>query len=65
MTMKLTIKNEDAARTARVHQRELAIDATGKHTGACSEPTPPTDIPPGGEASFYIYTNRDLRVEEV
>lgn len=58
MTMRLTIKNEDATRTARVS----AFDAPRRADGTASETV---DIKPGQICEFYIHSNRSLTVDEL
>jgi hypothetical protein len=55
MTMRLTIKNTDPMRTARVTYVDLgALDAV-----------PTIDIAPGVEVDVWIHSTRAMRVEEV
>lgn len=65
MTMRLTVKNEDETRTARVRVRDFVSGPDGKHTGACVEHTPPRELGPGESADFWVHSGRDLVVEEV
>ncbi len=58
MTMRLTIKNEDTIRTARVS----AFDAPRCADGTASETI---DIGPGQIREFYIHSNRSLTIDEL
>lgn len=58
MTMRLTITNEDLARTARVS----TVDFSGTPSEAVSMTE---DIPPGEQRDFWIHHGRKLSVEEL
>lgn len=65
MTMKLTIKNEDSTRSARVRTRMLHVNADGSHSGATSDQGPPVELAPGASGEFWVHRNQDILVEEV
>jgi hypothetical protein len=58
MTMKLSIKNEDAARVARVAVEDFAL---GK-----AEPTPTNDftLEPGESREVYVHAARRVTITE-
>ena len=58
MTMRLTIRNEDPSRAARV----TTIDFAGTPSEVASLTVV---IEPDGEREFWIHAGRTLRVEEV
>lgn len=55
MTMRLTIKNEDQARTARVKVVDLGNPSY----------VPFVDLEPGQSHEFWIHKGRELKVEEL
>ena len=55
MTMRITVKNEDAQRTARVTP----------HVAGQVETQMIQDVPPGVSRDFYIHNGKTLTIEEV
>lgn len=58
MTMKLTIKNDDATRTALATSIEISAD------GQVRNPQAPVELAPGESKEFWIYQGRELKLEE-
>lgn len=57
MTMKITIKNEDTHRTAKVTQRDVGVDGS-RH------PHPTQTLQPGDSGEFWVHSTNELLVEE-
>lgn len=58
MTMRITIKNEDTHRTAKVAQ----VD--GPRSDPAKQAVALTEIGPGESADFWIHSNRHLEIDE-
>jgi hypothetical protein len=66
MTMKVTIKNEDPTRTARVtcYDRSKGVEE-GNIYFPTHQRGEQTELLPGESKEFWIHSGRDLKVEEV
>jgi hypothetical protein len=72
MTMKLTIKNEDASRTAVVKTIDLKLVQDPANPGGMHVPDPDqpgtvastAEIAPGATAEFWIHNGRKIDVTE-
>lgn len=63
MTMRITVKNEDASRIATITPVDVSQDANFNRTDSKVRGTS-QDLAPGESAEFWIHKSRDLEIVE-